>query len=496
MYRWLKIKELKNNGKGIKEIARELGMSKNTVRKYLREESPPKYKKTIKRTSQWEKYRSHIEQMMYNKKLKPSVIYENLVKQGVISSISSFYYYLNTQKIKNNIDFKLSMRFETKAGVQIQFDWSEYIVFFKETGKQKVYIITLILGFSRYRFNVASQDVTQISILQAIEICFYYFGGVAEEMLIDNPRQLVDNASRKDFKLNKKFEEFAAFYGIRIVACKVRHPQTKGKVENPYYYLENHFIKNKEFKDFVDFSKQLTEFTKEINKKYHRGLKGIPQEVFEKEEKGKLKPLPKNSYFDYFCQEIRKVDHTSMINYKEIQYSVPVLYVKQEVRVEKYLGYLLKIYSLYGKLIAEHLIPTDKSRLVINKEHFKEFLKKKRQDYSGVKKDFLKEYPDTVSFVEKLKENIGNHYLRELSKIFSISKYYSKEDVKEAFSSCARNNIYCYEIVHSYLKNNCDIKNVEPTIISKRLDELLLNEKEIKRPLNYYDKLQNNKKEY
>ena len=106
------------------------------------------------------------------------------------------------------------MRFETKAGVQIQFDWSEYIVFFKETGKQKVYIITLILGFSRYRFNVASQDVTQISILQAIEICFYYFGGVAEEMLIDNPRQLVDNASRKDFKLNKKFEEFAAFYGI------------------------------------------------------------------------------------------------------------------------------------------------------------------------------------------------------------------------------------------------------------------------------------------
>jgi transposase len=49
---------------------------------------------------------------------------------------------------------------------------------------------------------------------------------------------------------NPKFLEFVCYYGIQPKACLPGRPETKGKVENPFFYLQEHFIKGGKFNSF------------------------------------------------------------------------------------------------------------------------------------------------------------------------------------------------------------------------------------------------------
>ncbi len=81
---WTTIKVLHNRGVSIRQIAKQLMISRNTVRKYLSTEDPPHYEKTAKYgpKSKWEKWRKEIIEMYYNKKFVGSRIFEELKKKG------------------------------------------------------------------------------------------------------------------------------------------------------------------------------------------------------------------------------------------------------------------------------------------------------------------------------------------------------------------------------------------------------------------------------
>lgn len=489
MYIWKKIVKLKQSGLGYKAIANQLGVSKNTVKKYLRMKTPPSYKQRPPEKSKWEEFQDEIIKGI-TKDLKPAVIFENLKTKGAKGGHSSFYEYFNklSKKFKPQ---KLSMRYETEPGEQAQFDWAEYLIEYKKTGRKKVYIITMILGNSRYRLNVASEDVTQISLFESMELAFAYFGGVPKSLLIDNPKQLITNAKRDNFKINQKFLEFSVYYNFKIKPCKVRRPETKGKVENPFKYLENHFIKNNEFEDFEDLSKKLKEFTEKVNQREHKGLGGIPEEYFKKIEHGRLQELPKHSYFEEMNQEIRQVNHTGTIRYKEVTYSVPILYAYKSVRIKPFLGHKLYIYGESGEQIAEHKIKHTKGGIVVKDEHYEPFLKKEKQDYSKVKEEFKEIFPKTEYFLEGLKNQRRTHYLSDISKILRLKDYYSQEEIKKSFQICKKYSEYSYDLVYGYLQNNCKAKQIDYQVIGKavKLEEKYI--KTISRKLNYYDKIKN-----
>ena len=299
MKEWNDLKRLKKEKKGKKRIAKILKISKNTVKKYFDEESPPKFNSYKKGTSYWFKFEKEIKESIYVKKLIPSVIFENLKEKGALGKKSSFYKFLKAHIVDNSSQ-KMSMRYETLPGKQAQFDWSPYTVKFSNGEKKTVYIYSIILSNSRYRIYSAGLDMLQTTIFQSIEYGFKKFNGTPEELLIDNGTQMVDNANRMTFKLNEKFEIFSNFHNIKIIACKVRTPQTKGKVENPFKYLENHFIKNNEFKDFKDLIEKLKIFNEKVNNKLHQGINDIPSKVFEEKEKSTLRKVNKTSYFEHF----------------------------------------------------------------------------------------------------------------------------------------------------------------------------------------------------
>jgi len=124
MYRWQQVKVLRAEGVSIKKIAKTLKISKNTVRKYLRDPNPPNFK-ARKYEKELDKYEQEINKMLSEKYIGTR-IYEELASQGYQGSLASIHRYLRTIKEEEEIKQLSTTRVETPPGRQMQYDWKEW----------------------------------------------------------------------------------------------------------------------------------------------------------------------------------------------------------------------------------------------------------------------------------------------------------------------------------------------------------------------------------
>jgi len=188
MYKWQQIKVLKVQGMGVKRIAKKLGISKNTVRKYLRSTDPPEAK-----VREYEKmldsYEGNIKEML-SKGYIGTRIFAELRKMGYEGSLSTVHQYIREVKREDEIRGKVTTRVETPPGKQMQYDWTEWDL---PVGGRKVriYLHEVVLSYSRKKYYTYSLSVTTSDVIRAIAEGIEFFGGVAGELVIDNPKQMV-----------------------------------------------------------------------------------------------------------------------------------------------------------------------------------------------------------------------------------------------------------------------------------------------------------------
>ena len=121
MYKWQRVKVLQSQGKGIKEIARCVKLSRNTVRKYMRSTEPPIFKKRgYKRIL--DGFDSEVMEML-SKGYIGTRIYDELVELGYKGSLSTVHKYISRLKEEQEISRKVSTRVERGPGEQMQYDW-------------------------------------------------------------------------------------------------------------------------------------------------------------------------------------------------------------------------------------------------------------------------------------------------------------------------------------------------------------------------------------
>lgn len=214
-------------------------------------EEVPKYKRAPKEDKLLSEYEDFILKMM-EQSLIGTRIYKELQKQGYRGSISTVYRFLKANKAKAESQ-KTTTRFETAPGEQAQFDWSPYKV--RINGEEiQVYCFLLILGFSRKKYMTFSKTQTLESVLEALEEGIRAFGGVPKQIVVDNAKQLVLSHPKDDVATyHPKFLELSGTYQFQPYACQTYWPRTKGKVERPFYYIEQHFIKGNDFESFEEF---------------------------------------------------------------------------------------------------------------------------------------------------------------------------------------------------------------------------------------------------
>jgi transposase len=433
-------------GASIKLIARDLHMARNTVRKYLKSDEPPEFHAPSVRNPTLAPFDEKVKEML-KKYFIGSRILQELRKVGYSGPQATFYRHLARLRKTTQVP-EVVQRFETAPAHQAQYDWSEYVIL-SACAPVKVYVSCLILGYSRYRHYHASLDITQPSIFEAIEAGFTAFHGVPKEVLFDNPRALVTHA-RPHLAWNSSLLALAGHYGFLPRACWPYRAQTKGKVENPFRYLETQFIIGLTWNGFGDFAARLKAFEQEVNQRPH-GTTGVPPQERLAEEQPLLTPLPDHPFISPAC-DFRHVSMDSFIPFQKKRYSVPWQYAGKTVWVKVCSGAELEIYSQSGDLLARHTLERGPRRVIIDHEHYAGLHERHQLQKTLLAEAFKARFPDSGLFLAKLLAQYKFNATEQLRRILSLAEYYASDVMKAAFEQALAHNTFSVNFVRGILE--------------------------------------------
>jgi transposase len=236
----LEIRVLHRHGKGIREIARETGSSRNTVRRYLRDESVTRYKGRPPRATKLDPFKDYVIERLTAaapERIPASVLLRELRERGYTGGYTMLKVLaasLRPKEVAAPI-----VRFETGPGEQMQVDWAVI-----RRGSNRLSVFVATLGWSRASYVEFVTDERVETLIEAHENAFLAFGGVPHEVLYDNMRTVVlerHGYGRGRHRFHPGFLDFARHCGFRPRLCAPYRAQTKGKVERFIRYLRESF---------------------------------------------------------------------------------------------------------------------------------------------------------------------------------------------------------------------------------------------------------------
>ena len=130
---------------------------------------------------------------------------------------------------------------------QAQMDYGVYDIDFTREGRRRVYLFSYLLSYSRRQYLHFVESMDLPTTLREHVHAFHHLGGVARVCLYDNFKAVVLRHDADGAFYNPKFLAFATHYGFRPQACRVRRPQTKGKVERQFFYVETNLLNGRTF---------------------------------------------------------------------------------------------------------------------------------------------------------------------------------------------------------------------------------------------------------
>jgi transposase len=358
---------LHEHGLGQRRIAKELGINRKTVKRYLRQKTWVPYKRSNNKNL--EKIHGWLERAFHQHKGNAVVVHQELERLLEIKvSLRTVQYAVSLFRKDLLIKAQATVRFETPPGKQMQIDFGSMTIVIGGI-KQKVHFFAAILGYSRKQYVQAFQGEKQDNWFQGLDCAFRHFNGITEDVLLDNAKSLVQhhNQQTREVLFNERFHAFARYWGFKPKACAPYRARTKGKDENTVKYLKRNAIAGREFTSFGALEEHLQWWMKEISDKRIHGTTGEqPLERYQK-ELPYLRPIKDRPPF-FQVREMQRVVHTdACIEVDTNFYSVPWKLIKETVTVQIMDE---ELFILYGSNeVARHGICHGQRERSINPQH-------------------------------------------------------------------------------------------------------------------------------
>jgi hypothetical protein len=248
-----------------------------------------------------------------------------------------------------------TVRFETPPGRQLQSDWGQIVV--RIAGVEtEVHFIVNTLGYSRrmHVWGTDSEDAEHT--YEGMVRSFEYFGGVTDEVLVDNQKAAVlEHRVGQEPRFNRRFLDLAGQYGFRPRACRPARAQTKGKDERMVGYVKgNFFVRYREFDSWAHLNQLLEQWLREeADPRIHGTVREVVAERFTREAPH-LAPLPEHR-FDTAYLEMRQVSWDAYVEVRGNRYSVPDAFAGQVVPIRITLDRELMVYDCEQVIVTHRL---------------------------------------------------------------------------------------------------------------------------------------------
>jgi transposase len=332
----IRLHELYASGKSIREIARTTGHARNTVRKYLRANGIPEPRSRKKRGSKLDPFKPLLDQYMADGIFNCTVLLRLLREQGYTGGITLIKDYVKPHRPPRKIP--AVQRYETKPGYQAQVDWKicQYVDLDGEV--RKIPVFAMVLGYSRAMYIEFVQRCDIHSFLRCLIHALEYFGGVPKTMLTDQMKTVIlGMGDDRKPRWHPLFEDFAATVGMVPKVCRVKRPQTKGKVERAVQFIEQNFMAGRRFTDIEDLNRQARQWCDEQNRRIHGTTGERPIDRLAQERLGALPPADRLAKYRF---ELRKVSRDGFVSFDGVRYGVPWPYSGREVKVREINGFV------------------------------------------------------------------------------------------------------------------------------------------------------------
>lgn len=237
----VEIRVLARQGLPIREIARRLGVSRNTVRRYLHEPDAGSYKERAPRPTKLEPFESYLLGRIAAAKpdwIPATVLLREICERGYEGGYSQVKEFVAQHRPKAADD--PVVRFETEPGQQMQVDFTVI-----RRGRDPLLAFVATLGFSRATYVRFSAREDSPAWCGGLVHAFRYFGGVPRTVLFDNAKTIIldrDVYGPGLHRWNPQLLELAERYGFAPRVCRPYRARTKGKVERFNGYLKGSFI--------------------------------------------------------------------------------------------------------------------------------------------------------------------------------------------------------------------------------------------------------------
>jgi len=367
---------LKQRGWSQRRIARELGIDRETVAKYINlpdagpkpatnaptgsEDSKPANAPTGSvdqdpqnsgPESQCEPFRKVVEDKLQSG-LSRQRIYQDLRDEyGFEGSYYSVRRFVKRLGQDRPIPFR---RMECMPGEQAQVDFGTAAPIVRPDGtRRRPHVFRIVLSFSRKAYSEVVYRQTTDNFIRCLENAFWHFGGVPRTLVIDNLRAAVKNADWYDPDIHPKIQSFCEHYGTVILPTKPYTPRHKGKVERGVDYVKSNALKGRTFSSLAEQNEHLLSWeTRIADTRIHGTTRKQVGKLFREEEKTSLLPLPAGR-FPCFQEAKRSVHRDGHIEVQKSYYSVPPEYTGREVWA-RWDGHLVRVFNCRMEQIIVH----------------------------------------------------------------------------------------------------------------------------------------------
>ncbi len=379
-----KIKSLYDNGNGLgkKAIARELNISKNTVRKYLAMDGDAisAYLAETERQKKLDDYRDYIVHLLETFPLLSAVkVQRKLQSKYSELKLSSRTIRRYVKQLKETVAGKQVRCYQPildhVPGEQCQVDPGELRGVLINGLEATIHFVVFVLSFSRLMYvALSAKPINTECFIQMHDAAFRYFDGVSAECVYDQTKLVVIKEEYRELTINSRFNEYASHAGFRIHACEGYDPESKGKVEAGVKYVKGNALYGETFDNWSALESYLADWLDTVaNQRVHATTGKVPQVYYNALERGQMKPYlsPKSVHLNGQALT-RKADKTGLISFKANKYSVPMVYQRGNVGIDS-IGDQLHIFDLEtGEEVAVHALSTGKGKIIKNTHHYRD----------------------------------------------------------------------------------------------------------------------------